>query len=342
MREWDSSAASEVGRAESRRKPGPNRLDRVPADHRSAWVTILGTGLMVFALSLASPVDLRAQPAPPQPQPAPIPAPTPGEPDEPREPKEPGKPGEPDEPKKPIAVRADVSFFSIPDALADAKMSYKPLLVIYPGPAPAAEGEEAPTDPWTSIEKTLLAGQRKALDKYVGVTFVDTSAVAVIERFGGVSKTLIALCDFGGNVVKRWDGELPSRGAFRKAVRQVYNANRELATRYQKVLQAVDKAHYALKTDKPKEATALYIEAEKVALPPDSEPRKAVTELRRAIDERIEKRKKKAKELEDKKDYLSAIDELQRIMQDFPLPDVRDELRKKTAELWEKLRGFGR
>ncbi len=250
---------------------------------------------------------------------------------------QPGDPAKPKAPDKPVE-RAGLSFHSLVAGTKLSSESYRPLFVVYTGPPSKEEGDDSA---WKRVESQLVSGTKKQLAKFTSVEVKRTSDKATIEMFGGLSRPMIALCDFRGVVLKRWDGDLPSRSAFRKFVKRTWEYNSELAGRFAQAKKSIDKARYALKTDRHKEAVQLYLSTEKLELPADSKPVKELAELRKEIDKKIADRKKKADEKEKKKDYYAAIDILEKTMSDFPIPDVRDELRKKITKLWAKLRGFG-
>lgn len=241
-----------------------------------------------------------------------------------------------DKPAKPVPVRVagGVEFWAVKLGLASAKEARKPLLFVY--------GGAQPDEFWASIEKRIIGANKKTLKHFVAVVIPRPVPRSAQELLGGIQQEpVIALADFRGTVLKRWDKDAPGPGNFRSMVKKVRLHNAKLAQQFKRAEELIAKSRYALKQKKYKQATLLFLQTEELPLPSGSAPVQERKKLRDEIDEVIDERRKKGKSLEDKEDLIGAINEYEKIMNDFPLPDVRNELRKRVRELWSKLRGFG-
>lgn len=248
-------------------------------------------------------------------------------PDDPRP-----KPEEPAKPKP--KVRGEVEWWTLDVGLERAKKERRALIFVYAGAQPDAF--------WEEISERVIGNNKKTLEHYVAIEVPRPVPRAGIEILGGLQEeSVVAIGDFRGTILKRWDGEAPGPGNFRSNIRKVLTRNQQLAIYFKKVEDQIAKSRYALKQKKYRECVQLFLETEKMELPAGSELVQARTDLRGEIDEVVDERRKKGQELEDKDDLVGAINEYEKIMNEFPLPDVREELRKRVRDLWAKLRGYG-
>jgi len=234
---------------------------------------------------------------------------------------------------KPLHVRGGIPWYDLEVGIAEAQRTLRPLLIVHAG---SGDGI------WPTIEERLIEEYRKKLLRFVAVEIphpMPKSAAKVLGASTDVS--VIAFADFQRTLYKRWDGEVPRQGSFRKFLRLTENRTRVIAHNFSTAFAVIEKGRYALKTKKYKKAVQHYLAAEKLPLPPESLPIKERAELRKGLDKVIAERKAEAKVLEDKDDLAASIALYERIMNDFPLPDVKKELRAKVTDLWSRLRGYG-
>lgn len=281
--------------------------------------------LLLTGSALADDRGDPAKPAPDRPEEAPE-----GQDPKPEEPRP--KPEEPDKPKP--KMRGEVEWWTLDVGLERAKKERRALILVYAGAQPDAF--------WEEISERVIANNKKTLEHYIAIEVPRPVPRAGIEILGGLQEEpVVAVGDFRGTILKRWDEKAPPPGNFRSNIRKVLARNQQLAAYFKKVEDQIAKSRYALKQKKYRECVQLFLETEKMELPPGSELVQTRTELRGEIDEVIDERRKKGQELEDKDDLVGAINEYEKIMNEFPLPDVREELRKRVRDLWAKLRGYG-
>jgi len=151
----------------------------------------------------------------------------------------------------------------------------------------------------------------------------------------------LALLDFAGTLLARFDGEPPAESRLKKALRGAAAANEKRAKSFAEAEKLLEQLGLALKRKQYTEACRSLIALRAIDLPSDSKPALARQERFAELEEAYAARVATAKKLEDEDHLAEAVAELDRILQEFPLPEWQDELRRRIGILWRKIYGRG-
>ena len=242
--------------------------------------------------------------------------------------------------------------------LARAEAERKPIVVIALA-APAADGYRV------GLAKSLRASTREKLaEDYIVIEVIigDGGAWPPSEPAGPAEKPapwsaeraksflegrlgrlgdapLLALLDFCGTALVRFDGEPPSEAKLKKALRAAAAANEKRAKTFAEAEKLLEQVGLALKRKLYTEACRTTVTLRAIDLPLDSKPAIARQERFAELETEFAARVAVAKKLEDEDQLAEAVAELDRILQEFPLPEWQDELRRKIGVLWRKIYG---
>ncbi|MFQ5654446.1 MAG: hypothetical protein ACE5GW_06920, partial [Planctomycetota bacterium] len=144
-----------------------------------------------------------------------------------------------------------------------------------------------------------------------------------------------------GAVLWRRDGDLPQRTKLRRARTRARARHDDLARRFSEAGEALARGAYALKLKRTREGVKWLLKARAVKLPPGSEPAEMRQRLEKEIEGLFREEEEKARKLGEAGDYPGAIQGYENLLKRFPLPEVEKELRRKIADLLQKLRGLG-
>jgi hypothetical protein len=213
------------------------------------------------------------------------------------------------------------------------------VLLVYVGPPDRADAI------WQDLEKKSLSGGwvSDAMKEFIAIALEHPLPDSARELFGALETQapVICLSDFRGTPIKRWTQNAPPAGELRGQMRAAKARNAVLWNEQRRVLEMVRRARYALKTEKYRESVQDLLAAEKL---PISQGAGAVDErvkLRREILDVVAVRRQEVEGLEAEKKYIEAIEGYEKLIKDFPLPELTEELQRKVAELWRKIRGIG-
>ncbi|MEM7167757.1 MAG: hypothetical protein AAF581_20065 [Planctomycetota bacterium] len=240
--------------------------------------------------------------------------------------KEPQKP-----PAKPaLPERCGVSWYTPEAGATEAAKARKPQLVVVPG----GEGDGY----WKQLASLLEhRSVQKVLGHFVAVdASPESPGLAQLEHSLGSlqNRQMIVVIDFEGRLLARWKDDVPRRRVFLKGLRQAAKSNDELATTHRSVEQELAKARYALKLKEYRQAVLHVLAAKKPALPPESDLMAQVRDVQKGIDDVYRKREDEAKELEEKRHYVAAIEKYDKMIRDFPFPERMKELRRRITHIY--------
>ena len=228
-------------------------------------------------------------------------------------------------------------WYPLGDGLKLAKKERRPVLFV-------AVAAKAPF--WTRLEEELFASKSVLgrLERFVPATAdpaLDGAEppppLTVKGLLGDLrGKPAVALLDFRGRVLKRWDDVVPARIKFVKGLKHAAARNEDLARTFGKVEKDLRRVRYGLEIKKYREAVLALLRARAAMIPPQSETGAAITELQAKLEALYLKGEKEAKKLEKDRKLAAAIARYERLIKEFPFPDKVTEWRKKVAELWRR------
>ncbi|MCI0652276.1 MAG: hypothetical protein L0Z55_10380 [Planctomycetes bacterium] len=215
-----------------------------------------------------------------------------------------------------------------------AAKTAKPLIFFWPG----KEAEAA----WLAFEREYFGATafQREMERFIAVRVEKSDDAAIPAGIGSLEDaSAIVLLDFRGEILHRWDGELPPRVEVTNRMRKAFRRSEEVAARYASVTRLAEKASYALKLGKCRDAVFMLLEGEKVGVPAGSAPAEDLKRLRTAIDAAYTERAEEAKKAEDAKKLVEALEIYQKMRNDFPLPERTQELDRIIGRIMRQL-GF--
>jgi hypothetical protein len=160
------------------------------------------------------------------------------------------------------------------------------------------------------------------------------------NRLGRLGEApVIAVLDFAGILLVRFDGEPPSSSRIKKAVRGARSLNHGRKKVFEAAEKVLEQLGLALKRKQYKDACRLLIKVREFDLPLDSKPAIDREEREELLAGAYRQRVKEVEKIESKDQLAQAVAEYEKVLQQFPLPEWQSAIRLRIGVLWRKIYG---
>ncbi len=258
-----------------------------------------------------------------------------------------------DDPKQPPAAKPKsepkvfeyqgLKFYTLEDGLKRSSESLRPLVVIYPGLESQGRGGLGlgeGTKPNFESVGPLLESQEKYLKECICAVVTQPVPARAKKSFGEVTQfPTIFILDRTPKIVERWN-ELPKNRVWKRALRKAIKRSLIERRHFVQLEKLVAKSLYAIKTNEYREACLAYLEGAKLKVPKQAKPAQDLIEARKQIDEIAEKRFAEADELENNNKLLDSVQAYEKIVREFPIPELQKRARRNITRIWQKIRPF--
>lgn len=226
-----------------------------------------------------------------------------------------------------------IEWLDVEAGLALAAKERRAICLVIPGPEPESH--------WASLEESLFKSTKvtKRIQAFVPIALSGEVPGVLRGILGDVGREpMIVLLDFRNKILQRWVNEIPSRDRFSTLAKVALLENEQLATKFKSAAAAVRKIRYAVELRNYRDSVLLLLEAEGLQLPAEDPTALDLKAVRTVIEDEYRSRFDQAREFEQKREYVRAIEHLEALLRDFPFPDREKATRQEIRRLWSLIR----